>query len=141
MREHSGSVIECLSRDGRVPGSSLTSIAVLWSLSKTHLSYLSTGSTQEDPSLFHWDLLMGRKESNQINNLHYKFRIYNPLILKIVRYLKLYYILVLFAICARKSLEWVYFFRKVNNLLHIKSMLKQTTLLISKLQIFSYPLV
>ena len=33
-------------------GSSLTGITALWSLSKAHLSLLSTGSTQEDPSLF-----------------------------------------------------------------------------------------
>ena len=35
------------------------------SLSKTHLSQLSTGSTQEDLSLITERLLMGRKESNQ----------------------------------------------------------------------------
>ena len=37
-RERSGSVIECLTRDRRAAGSSLTSITKLWSLSKTHLS-------------------------------------------------------------------------------------------------------
>ena len=50
--ERSGSVVECLSRDGGAEGSSLTSITALWSLSKIHLSWFSTGSTQEDPSLF-----------------------------------------------------------------------------------------
>ena len=30
----------------------LTGVTRLWSLSKTHLFYLSTGSIQEDPSLF-----------------------------------------------------------------------------------------
>ena len=50
--EHSGSVIECLSRDRGVAGSSLTGVTSLWSLGKTDLSYLSTGSTQEDPYLF-----------------------------------------------------------------------------------------
>ena len=50
--EGSGSMVECLTGDGGAVGSSLTGITVLWSLSKTHLSYLSTGSTQEDPSLF-----------------------------------------------------------------------------------------
>ena len=30
----------------------LTGVTALWSLSKTHLSQLSTGSTQEGPSLF-----------------------------------------------------------------------------------------
>ena len=37
-RERSGSVVECLTRDRRVAGSSLTGVTVLWSLSKTHLS-------------------------------------------------------------------------------------------------------
>ena len=36
--EHSGSVVECLTRDLRATCSSLTSVTVLWSLSKTHLS-------------------------------------------------------------------------------------------------------
>ena len=51
-RERSGSVVECLTRDRRAAGSSLTDVTALWSLSKTHLSYFSTGSTQEDPSLY-----------------------------------------------------------------------------------------
>ena len=37
-RERSGSVVECLTRDRRATGSSLTGVTVLWSLSKTHLS-------------------------------------------------------------------------------------------------------
>ena len=37
-RERSGSVVECLTRDRRAAGSSLTGITALWSLSKTHLS-------------------------------------------------------------------------------------------------------
>ena len=52
LRERSGSVVECSTRDQGAAGLSLTGITTLWSLSKTHLSYLSTGSTQEDPSLF-----------------------------------------------------------------------------------------
>ena len=37
--ERSGSVVECLTRDRRAPGSSLTgAVTALWSLSKTHLS-------------------------------------------------------------------------------------------------------
>ena len=51
-RERSGSVVECLTRDRGAAGSSLTGVTALWSLSKTHLSYLSTGSSQEDLSLF-----------------------------------------------------------------------------------------
>ena len=37
-RERSGSVVECLTRDRRVAGSSLTGVTALWSLSKTHFS-------------------------------------------------------------------------------------------------------
>ena len=65
IRERSGSVVECLTRDRRAVGSSLTGVTALWSLSKTHLSQLSTGSTQEDPSRITERLLSGRKESNQ----------------------------------------------------------------------------
>ena len=36
--ERSGSVVECLTRDQRAAGSSLTGVTALWSLSKTHLS-------------------------------------------------------------------------------------------------------
>ena len=64
-RERSGSVVECLTRDQRAAGSSLTGVTALWSLSKTHLSQLSTGSTQEEPSRITERLLSGRKESNQ----------------------------------------------------------------------------
>ena len=38
LRECSGSVVECLTRDREAAGSSLTGVTVLWSLSKTHLS-------------------------------------------------------------------------------------------------------
>ena len=57
--ERSSSVEECLTGDRGVAGSSLTGVTALWSLSKTHLSYLSTGSTQEDPSLFNWKIVDG----------------------------------------------------------------------------------
>ena len=36
--ERSGSVVECLTRDPRATGSSLTGVTALWSLSKTHFS-------------------------------------------------------------------------------------------------------
>ena len=52
VRERSGSVVECLTGDRGAAGSSLSSVTVLWSLSKTHLSKLSTVSTQDDPFLF-----------------------------------------------------------------------------------------
>ena len=67
LREGSGSVVECLTRDRGAAGSIVWGVTVLWSLSKTHLSYLNTGSTQEDPSCLAERLLMGRKESNQTN--------------------------------------------------------------------------
>ena len=38
QRERSGSSVECLTRDRRAAGSSLTGVIALWSLSKTHLS-------------------------------------------------------------------------------------------------------
>ena len=46
-------VVECLTQDREAMGSSLTGLTALWSLSKTHLSKFSTGSTQEDPFLFY----------------------------------------------------------------------------------------
>ena len=58
-------MVECLTRDHEAAGSSLTGITELWSLSKTHLSKLSTGSTQEDRPCLTERLLMGCKESNQ----------------------------------------------------------------------------
>ena len=36
--EHSGLVVECLTRDKGAAGSHLTGVTALWSLSKTHLS-------------------------------------------------------------------------------------------------------
>ena len=38
LRECSGSVVECLTRDREAEGLSLTGVSSLWSLSKTHLS-------------------------------------------------------------------------------------------------------
>ena len=52
LHEHSGSVVECLTRDRGAVGLSLTGVTALWSMSKTHLTQLSTGSTQEDTSLY-----------------------------------------------------------------------------------------
>ena len=37
-REHSGSVVECLTQDRAAVVLSLTGVTALWSLSKTHLS-------------------------------------------------------------------------------------------------------
>ena len=66
-RERSSSVVECLTRDRGAAGSSLNGVTALWSLSKTHLSCLSTGSNQEEPSLFNWKIVYRTKESNQTN--------------------------------------------------------------------------
>ena len=55
-------MVECLIRDRGATGSSLRDVTALWSLSKTHLSLLSTGSTCR---CLTERLLMGRKESNQ----------------------------------------------------------------------------
>ena len=67
--ERSGSVVECLTRDRRAMGLSLTGVTAL-SLSKTHLSQLSTVLVQ--PRKTHpyitERLLMGCKESNQTKN-------------------------------------------------------------------------
>ena len=38
LEKRSGSVVECLTRDRKAAGSSLTGVTALWSLSKTHLS-------------------------------------------------------------------------------------------------------
>ena len=49
FRECSGSVSECLTRDREAAGSSLTGVTAFKSLSKTHLSLLSTGSNPGRP--------------------------------------------------------------------------------------------
>ena len=69
---------EKLTRDRRAAGSSLTGVTALWSLSKTHLSQLSTGTTQEEPSRITERLLSGRKESNQTNKQIHR-KVYKPL--------------------------------------------------------------
>ena len=57
IRELGSAVAQCLTREWEAAGSSLTGVTALWSLSKTDLAYLSTGSTQEDPSLFNWKIV------------------------------------------------------------------------------------
>ena len=63
-RERSGSVVECLTRDRRVAGSSLTGVTVLWSLSKTHYWFDPGRSVPITERV-----LMGRKESKQKQNM------------------------------------------------------------------------
>ena len=67
--ERSGSVVECLTRDQGAADFSLTGVTVLWSLSKTHLSYLSTGQPRKTRPCLTERLLMGRKESNQTDKI------------------------------------------------------------------------
>ena len=49
----------CLTWGWGAAGLGLTGVTTLLSLSKTHFSLLSTGSTQEDPSLFYWKIVDG----------------------------------------------------------------------------------
>ena len=49
MLERSGAVVKCLTRDREAAGMSLNDVTALWSLSKTHLAKLCTGSTKEEP--------------------------------------------------------------------------------------------
>ena len=65
FRERSGSVVECLTRDRRAAGSSLTGVTGLWSLSKTHLVLVHPRKIRPCVTEI---LLMGRKESNQTKN-------------------------------------------------------------------------
>ena len=71
IRELSGSVVECLTRDWGAAGLSLTCITALCLLSKTHLclGWLSTGSTQEDSSLHNWTSVDGTERT--ISNVCY----------------------------------------------------------------------
>ena len=69
--ECSGSVVECLTRNRRAVGSSLSGVTALWSLSKTHLSKASLVLVQPRKTRPYITerLLMGRKESNQTNKI------------------------------------------------------------------------
>ena len=60
LREGSGSVVECLTRDRGAGGSSLTYVTALCPWAR-HInpSLISTGSTQEDPSLYNWKIVDG----------------------------------------------------------------------------------
>ena len=73
MREHSSSVVECLTRDRGAAGSSLTGVTELWSLSKNIDPSLVLVQPRKTHPFITERLLMGRKESNQTNkkqNLH-----------------------------------------------------------------------
>ena len=76
--ERSGSVVECLTRDRRSTGLSLTGVTALWSLSKTHLSKPSTGSTQEELKDCWWDVKNQIKQiSLSKDNRAFKLEIMN----------------------------------------------------------------
>ena len=66
VRERSGSVVECLTRDPGAAGWSLTGVPALWSLSKIHLSLLIVlvQPRKTSPCITE-RLLMGRKKSNK----------------------------------------------------------------------------
>ena len=68
IKERSGSVVECLTRDRKAAGLSLTGVTALWSLSKTQLFYtcsLVLVKPRKTRPCLTERLLMGRKESNQ----------------------------------------------------------------------------
>ena len=67
--ERSGSVVECLTRDRRAAGSSLTGVTALWSLSKTHFPSLVLVRPRKTRPYITERLLMERKESNQTNKI------------------------------------------------------------------------
>ena len=67
VRERSGSVLECLTRERGAAGLSLTGITALWSLSKTHYPSLVLVQPRRVRPCLNERLLMGCKESNQTN--------------------------------------------------------------------------
>ena len=70
-------MVECLTRDRGTAGLSLTGVTGLWSLSKTHLSYISTGSIQVDLSLFNWkivDRMLRIKSNKQTKSLIFRYK-------------------------------------------------------------------
>ena len=69
-RERSGSMVECLTRDRRAAGSSLTGVTALWSLSIDIYPSLVLVQPRKTRPFITERLLMGRKESNQTNKLH-----------------------------------------------------------------------
>ena len=66
-RERSGSVVECLTRDRKAAGPSLTGVTALWSLSKLWHIYPSLVLVQPRKTrhCLTERLLIGRKESNK----------------------------------------------------------------------------
>ena len=74
-RERGGSVEECLTRDRRAVGSSLTRRHCVVSLSKNIYPSLVLVQPRKTRPFITERLLMGHKESNQSINLHQNLRI------------------------------------------------------------------
>ena len=70
VREGSGSVLECLTWDRGVAGSSLTGVTVLCPWARQTNTLLSTGSTQKDLSCHIWKIVYwdAKKQIKQTNN-------------------------------------------------------------------------
>ena len=67
MRERSGSVVECLSRDHGAAGSSLTGVTALCPSARHIDPSLVLVQLRKTRPFLSEKLLMGRKESNQTN--------------------------------------------------------------------------
>ena len=70
MRERSGSVVECLTRDRRVAGSSLTGVTALWFLARHIYPTLVLVQPRKTCPCLTERLLMGRKEPNQTKSIY-----------------------------------------------------------------------
>ena len=62
-------MVECLTRDRRAAGSSLTGVTALWSLNKTHYPSLVLVQPRKTRPYITERLLIGRKETNQTNQI------------------------------------------------------------------------
>ena len=74
LRERSGSVVDCLTRNRGAAGSSLTGVTALWSLSKNINPSLVLVQPRKTRPFITERLLMGRKESNQTHKTKSIFR-------------------------------------------------------------------
>ena len=72
--ESSDSVVECLTRDRGVGGSSLTGVTALWSLRMNINPSLVLIQPKKTRPYITERLLMGRKESNQTNKQKNQFK-------------------------------------------------------------------
>ena len=77
LRERSGSVIECLIRDRRAAGSSLTDVTELWFLSKPIYPSLVLVQPRKTRPCLTERLLMGCEESNQTKAVNLGYTLYH----------------------------------------------------------------